>query len=53
MKKLAAFLLVIAAGVGACHTDELDDMKTILAELRVTNRIVVVLLIAILVKSFF
>ena len=32
---------------------EIDDMKTILTELRITNRIIIALLIAVLIKSFF
>ena len=32
---------------------EIDNMKTILTELRITNRIVIALLIAVLLKSFF
>ena len=32
---------------------EIDNMKIILTELRVTNRIMIALLIAILIKSFF
>ena len=32
---------------------EIDNMKTILTELRITNRIIIALLIAVLIKSFF
>ncbi len=32
---------------------EIDDMKTILVELRVTNRILIVLVLTSLIKSFF
>ncbi len=32
---------------------EIDNMKIILTELRITNRIIIALLIAILIKSFF
>ena len=32
---------------------EIDNMKTILTELRITNRIMIALMIAILIKSFF
>ena len=32
---------------------EIDNMKTILTELRITNCIIIALLIAVLIKSFF